>query len=53
MNVVVAVVVSPILVLQVGVIGHHVPCHHDFMFPRCSYLARLRASAHGTDGEGT
>ena len=25
------------------VVGHHVPCHDDFMFPRRSYHARLRA----------
>ena len=37
------VAVTTILVLQVCVIGHHVPCHYDFMFPRRSYHARLRA----------
>ena len=37
------VAVTTILVLHVGVIGHHVPCHYDFMFPRRSYHARLRA----------
>ena len=29
-------------VVHASVIGHHVPCHHDFMFPRRSYHARLR-----------
>ena len=37
------VAVTTILVLHVGVIGHHVPCRYDFMFPRRSYHARLRA----------
>ena len=37
------VAVTTILVLHVGVIGHHVPCHYDFMFPRRAYHARLRA----------
>ena len=37
------VAVTTILVVHVGVIGHHVPCHYDFMFPRRSYHARLRA----------
>ena len=37
------VAVTTILVLHVGVIGHHVPCHYDFMFTRRSYHARLRA----------
>ena len=37
------VAVTTILVLHVGVIGHHVPCHYDFMFPRRSYHVRLRA----------
>ena len=37
------VAVTTILVLHVGVIGHHVPCHYDFMFPRRPYHARLRA----------
>ena len=31
------VAVTTILVLHVGVIGHHVPFHYDFMFPRRSY----------------
>ena len=31
------VAVTTILVLRVGVIGHHVPRHYDFMFPRRSY----------------
>ena len=35
------VAVTTILVLHVGVIGHPVPCHYDFMFPRRSYHARL------------
>ena len=39
------VAVTTILVLHVGVVGHHVPCHYDFMFPRRSYHARLRARA--------
>ena len=30
------VAVTTILVLHVGVIGHHVPCRYDFMFPRRS-----------------
>ena len=38
------VAVTTILVLHVAVIGHHVPCHYHFMFPRRSYHARLRAS---------
>ena len=37
------VAVTTILVLHVGVIGHHVPCRYDFMFPRRSDHARLRA----------
>ena len=37
------VAVTTILVLHVGVIGHHVPCHYDFMFTRRAYHARLRA----------
>ena len=37
------VAVTTILVLHVGVIGHHVPCRYDFMFPSRSYHARLRA----------
>ena len=32
------VVVTTILVLHVGVIGHHVPCHYDFMPPVISDL---------------
>ena len=36
------VVVTTILVLHVGVIGHHAPYHYDFMFPRRSIM-RLRA----------
>ena len=32
--------VTTILVLHVGVIGHHVPFQYDFMFPRRSYHAR-------------
>ena len=28
------VAVTTIVVLHVGVIGHHVPCHYNFMFPR-------------------
>ena len=42
-NMVNVVAVTTILVLHVGVIGHHVPCHYDFMFPRRSCHARLRA----------
>ena len=37
------VAVTAMLVLHVGVIGHRVPCHYVFMFPRRSYHARLRA----------
>ena len=37
------IAVTTILVLHVGVIGHHVPCHYDLMFPHRSYHARLRA----------
>ena len=37
------VAVTTIFVLHVGVIGRHVPCRYDFMFPRRSYHARLRA----------
>ena len=37
------VAVTTILVVHVGVIEQHVPCHYDFMFPRHSYHARLRA----------
>ena len=37
------VAVTTILVLHVGVIGHHVPCHYDFMFLRRAHHARLRA----------
>ena len=37
------VAVTTILVLHVDVIGHHVPCHYDIMFPRRSYHARWRA----------
>ena len=32
------VAVTTILVLHVGVIGHHVPCHYDFMPPVISDL---------------
>ena len=39
------VAVTRIHVSYVGVIGRHVPCHYDFMFPRRSYHARLRARA--------
>ena len=39
------VTATTILVLQVGVIGHHVPCHYDFMLRRRSSHARLRARA--------
>ena len=39
--------VTTILVLHVGVIGHHVPCHHDFMFPCRSYHAGLRTGGSG------
>ena len=35
--------VTTILVLHFGVIGHHVPRHWDFMFPRRSGYARWRA----------
>ena len=35
------VAVTTILVLHVGVIGHHVPRRYDFMFPRRAYHARL------------
>ena len=45
------VAVTTILVLHVGVIGHHVPCHYDFMFPRRSYHARLRARGCRGSGE--
>ena len=42
------VAVTPILVLGVSVIGRHVLCHYDFMFPCRSYHARLRArGVHG------
>ena len=34
------VAVTTILVLHVGVIGHHVPCHQGFMFPRRPVNAR-------------
>ena len=34
------VAVTTILVLHVGVIGHHVPCRHDVMFPRRLYHMR-------------
>ena len=44
------VAVTTILVLHVGVIGHHVPCHYDFMFPRRAYNARLRARVQGGSG---
>ena len=37
------VAVTRIPVLHVGVIGHHVPRHEGFMFPRRSGNARLRA----------
>ena len=33
-NGVMVAAVDTILVLHVGVIRHHVPCHHDLMFPR-------------------
>ena len=46
------VTVTTILVLHVGVIGHHVPCHYDFMFPRRSYHARLRARGSGPRQQG-
>ena len=35
--------VTTILFLHVGVNGHHVPCHYDFMFPRRPYHARRRS----------
>ena len=35
--------VSVVAVTTILVIGHHVPCRYDFMFPRRSYHARLRA----------
>ena len=38
LNKVNVVAVTSILVLHVGVIGHHVPCHYDFMPPLISYL---------------
>ena len=41
------VAVTTILVVHVGVIWHHVPCQYDFMFPRRSYNARLRAKGVG------
>ena len=44
LNRVSVVAVTTILVLHVGVIGHHVPRHYHFMFPRRSYHARFRAS---------
>ena len=34
--------VNVVAVTHVGVIGHHVPCHYDFMFPRRVNHARLR-----------
>ena len=37
------VAVTIILVLHVGVIGHHVPCRYDVMFPA---VRTLRACAH-------
>ena len=37
------VAVTTILVLHVGVIGHHVPRQSCFMFPRRTITARLRA----------
>ena len=37
------VAVTTILVLHVDVIGHDVPCHYDFMFPRRADYARVRA----------
>ena len=44
------VAVTTILVLHVGVIGHHVPCRYDFMFPRRADNARLRARGFGRSG---
>ena len=41
------VAVTTIRVLHVGVIGHHVPRHSGFTFPRRSGNARLRARAAG------
>ena len=38
LNKVNVVAVTTILVLHVGVIGHHAPCHYDFMPPVISYL---------------
>ena len=38
------VTVTALLVLHVGVIGHHVPCHYDFMFLA---VRTLRACAQG------
>ena len=49
LNRVIVVAVTTTLVLHVAVIGHHVPCHQDFMFPRCSCHARLRARGVGKD----
>ena len=36
LNSVDVVAVTTVLVLHVGVIGHHVPCRSDFMFPHRS-----------------
>ena len=38
---------TTILVLHLGVIGHHIPCHYDFMFLRRSYHVYLRARGSG------
>ena len=52
LNKVNVVAVTTLLVLRVGVIGHHVPCHYHFMYPRRSYHARLRANEDPRDGRG-
>ena len=36
-----------LLVLHVGVIGHHVLCRYDFLFLRRSYHTRLGGTAKG------
>ena len=45
---VVSSTVTTIVVLQLGVIGHDVLCHHDFIYLRRSYHAPLSANeSHG------
>ena len=43
--------VATLLVLHLGVTGHHVPCHYDFMFRRRSHYALLSARR-GARGRG-